>query len=301
MSFAQGARSRLATVVESVFGTTPGTPSMKELPFNTHSLDLTKQTVESDEIRSDRMTAIQRHGQKQAAGDIVVDLRNDDFDDLLEAAFLSSFALDVLDIGTTPKFLTIEDGALDVAQYRAFKGMTPSTMTMNIAPNAMVTTTFSMVGKDVVVAGTELGAPAAPTGGEPYDSFSGSLNEGGAAIAVVTSLSLTLENSFAPAFVVGDQSAPQLEFGRAAVSGQMQVYYEDATLINKFLNETESSVSVTLGNGTAGQGMTILIPRVKYNGAQVPVQNEQSRIITMPFVGLRDAVEGTNLRLTRGV
>jgi hypothetical protein len=31
----------------------------------------------------------------------------------------------------------------------------------------------------------------------------------------------------------------------------------------------------------------------------VPVQNEQSRIITLPFVSLYDTSEATNLKLTR--
>ena len=79
----------------------------------------------------------------------------------------------------------------------------------------------------------------------------------------------------------------------------MTVYYEDAALINKFLAETESSIEVSIDDPTGANPYTFLFPKVKYNGASVPVQNPQSRLITLPFVSLYDGTEGTNLKLTR--
>ena len=59
------------------------------LPINSHSLDLTKDRVEGNEIQADRMTRVDRHGNKQAGGSIEVDLRKGDYDELLESAFLT--------------------------------------------------------------------------------------------------------------------------------------------------------------------------------------------------------------------
>jgi hypothetical protein len=115
----------------------------------------------------------------------------------------------------------------------------------------------------------------------------------------VTSIDFSLTNSFAPTFVIGSDSAQSLEYGRAVVEGTMTVYYEDETLINKFLNETESAIEVSVNDPTGNSAYTFLFPRVKYNGASVPVQNPQSRLITLPFVSLYDATEATNLKLTR--
>ena len=108
-----------------------------------------------------------------------------------------------------------------------------------------------------------------------------------------------MTNSLAPTFVVGADNAQSLEFGRAVVEGTMTVYYEDQTLINKFLNETESSIEVSIDDPTGANPYTFLFPRVKYNGASVPLQNPQSRLITLPFVALYDTVENTNLKMTR--
>ena len=302
MAFAQGSRSSLSFIAETAFGTTPSTPTFANLPFNTHSLDLTKDRVEGNEIQADRMPRVDRHGNKQAGGSIEVDLRKGDFDGLFESAFLNTYSTNVLKIGTTPKYFSFEDAANDIAQFRLFTGMAVSTLNVSIAPNQMVTGTFDLVGKTMTQAGTTAstgGTPTASSTNAPFDSYSGTITDGGSGLAIVTSLDFSLTNSFAPTFVIGSDSAQQLEFGRAIVEGTMTVYYEDETLINKFLNETESSLSVSVDDPTGASTYTFEFPRVKYNGAAVPVQNPASRLITIPFVSLYDTTEGTNLKLTR--
>lgn len=303
MAYAQGSRSGLTYVVESSFGTTPGTPTMIRLPINTHSLNLAKQRVQGNEIQPDRMPRVDRHGNRSPAGDIVADFRAVDFDDLLESAFQSSFGTSgaaSLKIGTTPKYLSVEDQADDISQYRLFTGLAVSQMAISIAPNQMVQSTFSMVGKDMTISATSQDSdPTADSGSEPFDSFSGSINEGGSTIAIVTGLNFTLTNSLAPAHAVGSATAGQLESGRAVVEGTLTAYFEDEALINKFLNETESTLEIVLDDTTSGETYTFLFPRIKYNGADVPLADEQSRIITLPFVALRDSSEATNVKLTR--
>jgi len=308
MAFAQGSRSSLAYIAESTFGTTPASPTFTKLPFNTHSLDLTKDRVEGNEIQSDRMPRVDRHGNKSAGGSIEVDLRNGDFDELLESAMLSTWDNspvgedDELKVGTTPKYFSIEDAAEDISQYRLFTGMSVSTMNVSIAPNQMVTATFDMVGKTMTQnssTGSAGGTPTASSTNAPFDSYSGTISDGGSGISIVTSLDFSMTNSFAPTFVIGSDSAQQLEFGRAVVEGTMTVYYEDETLINKFLSETESAVEVTVDDPTGSSTYTFSFPRVKYNGASVPVQNPQSRLITLPFVALYDTTADTNLLIKR--
>jgi len=302
MAFAQGSRSSLAYIAETAFGTTPSTPTFATLPFNTHSLDLTKDRVEGNEIQADRMPRVDRHGNKSAGGSVEVDLRKGDFDEFFESAFLSSFSTDTLKVGTTPKFFTMEDAANDISQFRLFTGMSVSTMNVSIAPNQMVTATFDMVGKTMTQAGTTGstgGTPTASSSNAPFDSYSGTISDGGSGISIVTSIDFSLTNSFAPTFVVGSDSAQQLEFGRAVVEGTMTVYYEDETLINKFINETESAIEVSVDDPTSSSTYTFTFPRVKYNGASVPVQNPQSRLVTLPFVALFDGTEESNLTLLR--
>ena len=303
--FAQGSRSSLGVGVEGTFGTAANTYT--NLPIKTHSLDLTKERLQGQDIQADRMQRVDRHGNRNAAGSIEVDLRKGNYDDLLESAFLSTFdSSDEITIGTTPKFLTIEDAMNDIGQYRLFTGMTVSTATFNIAPNQMVETTFEMVGKDMSVSGTGK-TVGASTINQPFDSYNGAIYEGGVGtsdlVNVITSINFSITNSFAPTFVVGSDTAPQLEFGRAAIEGSMSVYAEDATFIDRFLGETESELQVSVDDPSGANSYTFYMPRIKYNGASVPLANEQSRIIELPFVALYDGDAsgdlGTALRLTR--
>ena len=303
MAFAQGSRSSLSFITESTFGTTPA-GNFTNLPFSTQSLNLSKDRLAGTDIQADRMARVDRHGNRQTAGDIVADLRDADYDLLLEAAMLSAFdgGAHTLKVGVSPKFFSIEDYAADIDQARLFTGMTVSTMAISLAPNQMVTTTFGMVGKDMTVSGTQKTQDAA-TAAAPFDSYSGDIGIGNvgspSTVAIVTSLDFTLTNSYAPTFVIGDDSAPSLEFGRAEVEGTMTVYFEDAALITRFLNETETAIQVSVDDPTGANAYTFDFPRVKINSADVGVDGRTSRMISLSFVALYDATMGTNLMITR--
>ena len=110
-------------------------------------------------------------------------------------------------------------------------------------------------------------------------------------------MDFTVTNGYAPTFVIGDDSAPSLEFGRAEVEGTLSAYFEDAALVNRFINETETALEVSVGDGT--NTMTFLFPRVKVNSADVGVDGPTSRVVSMSFVALYDTSEATNLSITR--
>jgi len=298
MACAQGSRSSLSYIVESTFGTTPA-GNFQNLPFTSHSLNMTKDRVEGTDIQADRMSRVDRHGNRQVTGDITADLRDTDYDDFLEAAMLNTWDANVLKVGTVPKYFSIEDYAADIDQARLFTGCSVNTLSVALAPNAMVTGTFGIVGKDMVISTTEKTQDAS-TGAAPFDSYSGDLEIGGSVAAIVTAMDFTVTNGFAPTFVVGDDSAPSLEVGNAVVEGSISAYFEDASLLNRFINETETSLKVTVGdNEGTPNTMEFFFPRCKINSADVGVDGPTSRVIALSFVALRDETEETNLRITR--
>lgn len=305
MPFSQNSRAGLSYVAETVFGVTPATPSLIQLPYSSHTLSLSKERVSGNDILPDRMARTDRHGNRSAAGDIVVDLRKGDYDPLLESAFFSTFSTNVIKIGTTPKYFSIEDAATDINQFRLFTGMAVSSLAISIKPNQMVTATFSMVGKDMTLSGTSVDPVKTPASvNAPFDSYSGLMrigNAGGAlsSSAIITGIDFTINNELSPTFVVGSSSTPQLEYGKATVEGTITAYFEDAALMNRFLNETETAIEVAVDDPTGLSDYTFLFPRVKLNGADVPVEATGSRILTVPFVALYDTVENTNVKLTR--
>ena len=309
-TFAQGSRSSLSYITESTFGTTP-VGNFQNIPFTSHGLNLTKDLVAGTDIQADRMPRHERHGNKQSAGDIVADLRGGDFDLFLESVMLDSWAdtgksgvAGELVVGTTPKYFSIEDYSADIDQARLFTGQTVSTMGISIAPNQMVTTTFGMVGKGMTIGATEKTQDAASTN-SPFDAYSGDLQIGNdvgslAASAIITQIDFNVSNSFAPTFVVGSDETPALEVGRAEVTGTFSAYFDDDALINRFLNETESAISVSVTDSeSAPNSYLFTFPRVKINSADVGVDGPTSRIISLSFTALYDTTANTNLKIVR--
>jgi Phage tail tube protein len=382
MPFSQNSRAGLSYVTEVTFGVTPGSPSLVSIPYNTHSLDLSKERVTGNEIQPDRMLRVDRHGNRSVSGDIAVDLRKGDFDVFFESCLMSAFADSAtvatltatssagtatityasttvpafpvgsaitvagvtpagfngtwtvtactatsvsflngtagpqtvagtvrnraLKVGVTPKSFSIEDAALDITQFRLFTGMTVDTVAVSVKPNSMIATTFSMVGKDMTMSGSSVDAvKTTASTNQPFDSYSGTLSLGDAgaamsAVALITGIDFSISNSLAPTFVVGSASTPQIEFGMCTVEGTITAYFEDAALINRFINETTSAFQVTVNDPSGASNYTFHFPRVKLNGATVPVDGPTgSRIVTIPFVALYDTAENTNIEIIR--
>jgi hypothetical protein len=306
MAFGQNSRSGLSYVTEVTFGTTPGTPSLIQLPYNSHSLNLTKETLEGNEIRPDRMQRVFRHGNRQVGGDITGDLRMADFDPFLESAMLGAWSTNVLKNGITPKFFSIEDEADDINQYRLFTGMTVNTLAVSIKPNQMVTATFGMIGKNMTISGSTVDAvKTAPSTNQPFDSYSGFLkidDAGGtpAAIATVTGVDFTVTNDFAPTFVIGSSTTPELQYGMAKIEGTMTAYFDDASLVNRFLNETETALEIEVDDPTGSNEYQFLFPRLKFTAGDVSVPNGTgAREVSLPFRAYYDTAENTILKITR--
>jgi hypothetical protein len=313
MAILQGSRSSLSFIPEVTFGTTPATPTFIELPYTSHSLNLTKQRVTGTDIQADRMLRVDRHGNRSAGGDIAVSLRGTttgaaNYDAFIESAFMNAFSTNTLKVGTTLKSFSIEDSANDTGStdaFRLFTGMAVSKMGISIKPNSMVETTFSFAGKDMAAsltsAATTLTAAAT---NKPYDAYSGTIkiaDAGGtlASIAIITGIDFSIDNAFNPTYVIGSATTPSLEYGMATVEGTITAYFEDITLINRFLNETETAFEVQVDSPDTTAGMTFMFPRIKISAADVPVGGTGARVITLPFVALYDTTEATSIKLTR--
>ncbi|MGJ8660536.1 MAG: phage tail tube protein [Bacteroidota bacterium] len=302
MTIANGAQHSLHYVAETTYGTTPTTPTFKPLPHTGASIGLSKDGIESEKLRGDRQVEDFRHGNKSVAGDITGELEYGAFDDMLEAVFCGTWASDVLKTGTTRRSFTIERkfGDLDTPEYHRHTGCELNTFGLSVAPNSMVTATFGIVGKDLAAVTTQVSGASysADAGNSPFDSFTGSINEGGSSIATVTALELAIENGIEPLFTVGSQTTSRPSIGKSRATGTLTTYFESKALYEKFLNETSSSLDLTLTD-LDGNSYQIELGNVKYNSGQPDVGGEGTITIAMEFVALYDSSDASNIVITR--
>jgi hypothetical protein len=300
MTIATGSRHNMAYVVESTFGTTPSTPVFTPIRHTGTTIGLSKDSIESEELREDRQIANYRHGNKSVSGDINFELSYGSFDDILEAVLCGTWNTDVLKAGTTRRSYTIERHHQDIGKYLRSTGCNFNTMSLSVAPNSMVTGSFGVIGKGFSVASVAVTGATYNTESvtAPFDSFSGSITEGGSSIAVVTSLELNIENGMEALYVIGSSDTLQPSIGKSMVNGSITAYFEDSTLIDKFINETSSSLSFTLTDA-AGNDYLFELPNVKYNSGSPEVGGAGAVTVSLDFVALYDSGDASQIVITR--
>lgn len=302
MAIANGAQHSLHFVAESTYGTTPSTPTWTPLPHTGTNLALTKDAIESEKLRGDRQVEDYRHGNKTIGGDVSAELEYAAFDDVLQAVLCGTWSTDVLKSGTTRRSFTIERKFADLAtpEYHRYTGCEFNTLTLSVSPNSMVGVTFGVVGKDLTLATTQVSSStySADAGNSPFDSFTGSITEGGSSIATVTALEMTLENGLEPLFSVGSQTTNRPSIGKSRITGTLTTYFDSKTLYEKFINETSSSIALNLTD-VDGNSYDIDLSNVKYNSGQPDVSGEGSVTVSMEFVALYDSGDASQIVITR--
>ncbi len=304
MAFSTGAQTQVAYIAETTYGTTPtlgGSPevSTQVVGFINNNINLSKAIFEDPTINANRQVTFSAHGNKQIGGDVSFAYAQTEFDSFLESVMFSTFASNVLKIGSTLKSFTVEIGATDIAQYRVFTGIVANNLTLEVNLDGVVASTFGMIGKDMVVGTTSIDTtPTAAPVKSPFVHINGTFKEGGSSTGIITSISLNIENNITPNFALGDASLKELTPGMINVSGQVTVYFQDAVLLAKFIAETESTIEFTLDDGSSNTH-TYLLPRVKYNAADISVTDGNTVPITIPFVALYDTSTATTLQITR--
>lgn len=312
---ANGSRHSLYAVEEVTTGTTPNNPALELVRITGTTLGLNKDTLQSNEIRDDRQLSDLRMGSNQVGGDVSFELSYGTFDKFLSAALMATagwvadtpaVGTDQIKAGKGRQAFTFVRYFSDIAEagkpYYVYRGCEINSISLSIAANAMITGSFTVIGQSQELLGnlSTLGVPTypAPSTTSPLDSFSGALKENGTTIAVITELQLTLENNISPRFVVGSKNSIDPSVGRSNCTGTITAFFEDSTLVEKFINEEESDIEFELPD-SAGNLLKIIIPRIKYTGGQPDVSGEGPITLSMPFQALLDTAEGTNIIMER--
>lgn len=303
MAFSSGAQRDLYYKAETTFGTEDATVTedFYELRNTEDSLNLVRDNFVSDERRGDRGIHDLRLGNKQPAGDIGFELSYAAFDDFIEAALGGTWAANVVKAGTTTRSFTLVKAFNDISRYQRFTGSVLNTWSLEVNPNAMVTGSFGFICKDMDAStGTYVDTASLTDASTntPFDGFTGSITEGGSSIATVSAFSMSLDNGFERNFVLMSSTNPQVTSGKSNITGSVTLYFEDTTEYEKFVNETESSLVITLED-VDGNSYEIDLPRIKYTSADVPVNSDGAVMITMNYQALYDDTDESNIVITR--
>lgn len=299
MTVQSGAAHALAYVAESTYGTTPGTPEMVALRHTSCDIPLARDTMASEEARSDYEVSEARSLADKVNGSIGFELSYGEYDPLFAAVMRGSWATNVLKNGVLRPSFTFEEQLLDISKYAVATGMMLDGMSLSLKANSIITGSFSLVGSGKTYGTTPLDATiTASQDNAPMDAFSGVMKAGGTEVSVITGIDLNIANGLSANFVLGRKTAHSQNYSKRKVTGKLTALFEDLTLLDLFLADAYSSVEVTMGNGTA-KSYKLLLPKVKYTSGGHPQQGDGPIILNMDFQAVVDTTTGTSVQLTR--
>jgi len=206
-----------------------------------------------------------------------------------------------LDVGTALRTFTIERRFPDISQFQVMKGVAYNTMELRVQPEAIIGGSFGIIGmaQDAFAGATIATATTAANTNAPFDSFTGQMFEGNGLIALVTGMTVNINSNRSVVPIVGSKYSPGVFDGQCMITGSLSAFFEDTTLYNKFVNETETALYVKLLAPGGTDYVSVAMPRVKYTGANIDPPAQGPIQIAMPFQALFDPTAGTSFSMQR--
>ncbi len=205
--------------------------------------------------------------------------------------------------GTEQRSFSIEKENKDLSNiFALYTGMTIGSFSMTIEIESFITGNFTFLGvkeeSKSSTAGTG-GPTAAPTFSvmNTIDNVDKTLE--GLASLSITGLAFTQSNNLRGRSVVGTLGADSIGAGVNDITGTLTTYFTDATLIDKYLNFTATSVAVVVQD-VDDNAYVIEFPRIKYtDGARLTTGQNADVFAELPFTAYKHDTELITMRIAR--
>lgn len=296
MTQARGSASQIIFDEESTFGSDPDPVAAMNCPFETTSLGLTQNFIERNTITSSRHKKKPRVGNKDVSGDIVVELNNHHHAYLLKHLMgsVTTTGSDPYEHemigGTLPTSLVIETGFTDIDQYLKYNGCRIGGANFTFPQEGIIKATFRVMGADMTRGASSMEDSVTSDTDQVFDGFDASINEGGSSIATVTEVTLDVDNSLDgdSGYVIGGSGVRTgIPEGMQVVTGNLSAQFHDETLLDKALNSTETSLTITLTRD-ANNSIVFKVPEMIYEVPPLGVDGDGGIVIDLPFRGYYD-------------
>lgn len=298
MPFAISTNYSVAVNRETVWAT-PLTSGAKYLRITGANLASNIQTIQSNEINPlHRETADVIAVSAGGGGTVDAEMIYDVFEPCIESLFGAAFSgttVRTFKMGKTLKSLTVQELYADITQFVSYPGSVVTSWNLNVQNGQIMTTQFGFASKKGVSAAvTAIGTVGAANTNAVMSPLAHVqlLTEGGSAVAGVASLSLQVANDLItiPSLLLQDPAA--LYLGRVRVTGTLAVYKQDATMLAKYLAQTNTNIAVTLG-GASSQKYAFTLPKVRFTQAQAPASGSNAVLETFNFSAMYDPTDST--------
>lgn len=304
-------RTALRLVKETVFGTTPATPALKELRYTGESLNYNQTKIVSNEIRSDRNTADLITVSADASGDINFELSIGAFDDLIEGTFASTFSVPAANLSTIKNGVALSSYTiqkhfqdLDTPAFQNFTGCRVGGMNLEFQNGAILTGAFSVMGLSASIGTTQIAG--ATTVAAPTQSVMNAVSnlveieeDGVTSTMVIKSMSMNINNNLRAQDAVGSLGHVGIALGRLEVTGNITAYFKDLTQYNKFLANTNFKLGFKCKDDV-NDYYEFTLPKCKFESATIVSGGlDQDIMIEGTYRAIYDSVSACTVQCDR--
>lgn len=201
----------------------------------------------------------------------------------------------IFKVGDTMPSMVLENGFTDINVYALLNGCKVSGFSTSFALNnsALTASLDLMAAKETIGSATIDDSPTTHSLLR-FDNFQAAVKEGGSTIGNCTRLDLSINfgldgETFALAYG-GFRGA--INEGMIQPTGSIEAFFENATLLNKAVEGTESSIEVTLTNGN--HSLSFEFPEIIFERQTPGIEGPGGVKITLPFRGYYDDNAGNS-------
>ncbi|HYD52916.1 MAG TPA: phage tail tube protein [Gemmatimonadaceae bacterium] len=252
---ANSSATRLGYIPEVTPGTTPAL-ALQLVRFTSITPRLAQGFVQSEEIVNSR--ELQDHIPISRGGGLSVGVEYSygAYHGILEALLGGTWSANVLQVGSTKRTQTWEAQYTDMtpAQYAAFRFGVVTKFALAIAKGQVQRGSFDVVsrfpvwGTATVGTGAASAAPSNPVLNPNANVVL--IQEGGAGSLSCTEFSMELLHEAILNENLGSDQFTEMENGDILARGSFSQYFKDRTVLDKFVNATDTSLQLQIGGAT---------------------------------------------------
>jgi hypothetical protein len=215
---------------------------------------------------------------------------------------------DYLRNGTTLKQYSIERSFLDHAPvtYEVFTGMGIGVFNLALAPQSIVTATTTFIGFNSTLSNTRTaGATDVPAPANSVMNTSSNVARIGRRTGqivgpnFVLNASINMDNGLRRQNAVANFGAIGVGTGEFNVTGNLESYFGDKSLLDDVIAGAESSFDLIFRDALL-KTVIFDIPRIKFSQGSAPVPGKNQDVLqTLAYQGLRHTVLGYTLQVMR--
>lgn len=279
MTQARGYKTQVVLDYETAFGVAPGTPAGVKIPFNTFEVVGSQNLIDPATITGTRNPVAPGKGNLSVSGSVTIPFDSNNIGYWLKALFgepttvgASAPYTHTFKVGDTQPSMVLEKGFPDINQYMKYLGCKVKTFKATFGGDGELTASLDIVGATEVVGNTAYMATPTTVNFNRLNNFQASIKEGGSTLATVTSFEINLDMGLDTTnYTIGAQGAlGDIPEGIIAANGTIKVLFADATLMNKAINTTETSLELTVAQDV-NNSITFLFPEVIYERKTPPI------------------------------